>query len=186
MAAELKPANAAERIGAFWNQEASEFNLSFLGSDASITYPDYDVTIAGRPSPPHIAALLVYHLALSDGSQPTGSLISLAELPDASFYVTAFRGYTGAKIVRHFAAQPERLQGAVEQLKGASVSGLGDRAWTILTLPRVPVTLLWWDADEEFEARAELLFDTTASRHLTTDGCAVLGSWLATMLVSHG
>lgn len=186
MAAELKPADAAERIGATWNSEASEFELSFLGSGASITYQDYNVTIAGRPSPPHIAALLVYHLALSDGSRPKDSLISFAELPDASFYVTAFRGYTGAKIVRHFAPHPESLRGAVEQLGGTSVAGLGDRAWTIPALPRVPVTLLWWDADEEFEARAELLFDTTASRHLTTDGCAVLGSWLATMLVNHG
>jgi hypothetical protein len=55
---------------------------------------------------------------------------------------------------------------------------MADRAWRIPALPRVPVALLWWDGDDEFDPRADLLFDATASHHLTTDGCAVLGSWI--------
>jgi hypothetical protein len=51
-------------------------------------------------------------------------------------------------------------------------------------LPRVPVAVLWWDADDEFPARAELLFDQTAPKHLPIDGSAVLGSWLVTRLIA--
>jgi hypothetical protein len=39
----------------------------------------------------------------------------------------------------------------------------------LLALPKVPVTLLLWTADDEFPARADLLFDATAPRHLPTD-----------------
>ncbi len=182
-AAGLEPVAAASRIGAQWDEEHHEFRLSFLGSEATLTYPAYEVAIGGRPAPPHIAALLVYHLALSVGTLPSGTWISFANLPDASFYVTAFRCYTGAQIARHFAHNAARLDTAARRLGGEGLQELSDRAWRIPALPRIPVTLLWWDADDEFCARAELLFDSTAPDHLPTDGCAVLGSWLTSLLL---
>ncbi|MDZ4063826.1 MAG: DUF3786 domain-containing protein [Coriobacteriia bacterium] len=178
----LVPAAAAARIGAVWDEGTSRFRLPFLSSRASVTHPAFEVSIGERPAPPHIAALILYHLALSDGARPTGTWISFADLPDASFYVTAFRGYTSAQIIRRFAPDGERMDEAVERIGGKDLPGLADRAWLIPALPRVPVALLWWDADDEFDARAELLFDSTASHHLTTDGCAVLGSWLTSLL----
>lgn len=182
-AAGLEPAAAASRTGAEWDEEKLTFRLPFLGSVASLTYPAYEVSLDENPAPPHVAALLVYYLALSDGSVATGTWISFANLPDASFYFTAFRGYTGAQVARHFAPHAATLGGAVERVGGESLQGLADRAWRIPALPRVPVALLWWNADDEFDARAELLFDSTASHHLTTDGCAVLGSWLTSLLI---
>lgn len=182
-AAGLEPAAAASRAGAEWDAEKLEFRLEFFGSPASMTYPAYVVSLGQDSAPPHIAALLVYYLALSDGSVPTGRWVSFANLPDASFYVTAFRGYTGAHIARHFASQAEKLSDAVRQVGGEDLPGFADRAWRIPALPRVPVALLWWNADDEFEARAELLFDATASHHLNTEACAILGSWLTSLLV---
>ncbi|MDP2183166.1 MAG: DUF3786 domain-containing protein [Actinomycetota bacterium] len=181
-AAGLEPAAAAARIGAEWDAAGLAFRLPFFGTLASVAYPAFEVFLGEAPSPPHVAALLVYYLALSDGSTPSGTWISFADLPDASFYVTAFRGYTSAQIVRRFAPQPEQLAAAAERLGAESLPGLADRAWRIPALPRVPVALLWWDADDEFGTRAELLFDSTASHHLTTDGCAILGSWLTSLL----
>lgn len=181
-AASIDPAAAAARVGAMWDPGRGELLLPFLGSRATVTYPGFEATIGGRASPPHIAALLVYHLAISDGSMPSGEWISFAELPEASFYVTAFRGYTGARIARDFAPLAAGLGDAADRVGGAALPGLGDRAWLMPALPRVPIALLWWDADDEFDARAELLFDSSAASHLTTDGCAVLGSWLTSAL----
>ncbi len=179
----LEPAAAASRVGAGWDGSRHEFTLPFLGSVASVTYPGYEVLLCDEPSPPHIAALLVYHLAWSDGSMPGGRWISFAELPDASFYVSAFRGYTGAHIARHFSTRAATPGEAVARVGGERLPGLADEAWRISALPRVPVALLWWNADDEFEARAELLFNSTASHHLNTEGCAILGSWLTSLLV---
>ena len=184
-AAGLDPSAAASRIGAEWSEGDHSLTLPFLGKTASITHPAYEVTVAARPAPPHIAALLVYHLVLSDGSMPIGTWVSFADLPDASFYVTAFRGYTGTRIARHFASHVTRLDSAIMSVGSEKLPGLADHAWLVPALPRVPMALLWWEADDEFEARAEILFDSTASHHLTTDGCAILGSWLTSMLIRH-
>ena len=45
----------------------------------------------------------------------------------------------------------------------------GDASVKIFPFPRVPVVLLIWKHDEEFPARADILFDSTCSEHLPTD-----------------
>ena len=45
----------------------------------------------------------------------------------------------------------------------------GDACLRLLPFPKVPVVLLLWQNDEEFPARADLLFDATCSAHLPVD-----------------
>ena len=144
--------------------------------------PGLDFAEESPRVPEHVRALLIYYLGTTDGALPTGQTISFAELPDGGFYVQAFRGYTAGALERAFGEDGLALQRAVETLGGVAIEGPADLSWRIPALPRVPVTLTWWSGDEEFGPRVELLFDETASRHLPTDGCAVLGSWLTATL----
>jgi hypothetical protein len=178
------PRAMAENVGGSFAEaeESGEISMRFLGSELRIRWPQLDLALGSPPVPEHVLALLVYHLALSDGTEPTGTAISFADLPDGSFYVTAFRGYTGDALARRFGASPDALDRAVATLAGTPVASSADTAWLIPALPRIPITLLWWNRDDEFEPRAELLFDDSASHHLQTDGFAVLGSWLTASL----
>ncbi|MBM4049010.1 MAG: DUF3786 domain-containing protein, partial [Planctomycetes bacterium] len=45
----------------------------------------------------------------------------------------------------------------------------GDLAFVFPLLPRLPVTLVLWLADDEFPARLSFLFDRTACEHLPFD-----------------
>ncbi|MDH4140140.1 MAG: DUF3786 domain-containing protein [Coriobacteriia bacterium] len=175
-------ASAAAGIPYEGSGEAGRFEVPFLGETVCLTYPGFDLAQGSSWVPDHVLALIVYHLAVSDGTPPSGREVSFAELPDGTFYVQAFRGYTSSVIVRRFADAPEKLDAAVRALGGEALEAASDSAWRIPALPRVPVTLLWWDADDEFESRAELLFDESAHHHLPTDGCAILGSWLTARL----
>jgi hypothetical protein len=171
-AAGMDPERQARAAGARFDAPGTDsavgrFTIPFLGADVAIAYPDFE---------------LAYYLALSDGTQPRGEWTSLGELEGGTFYVTAFRGYTGVALARRFGQGVEELERRVEVLGGQPVEGLGDRAWRVPALPRVPIALAWWDADDEFDAAADLLFDVTALDHLPLDGCAVLGSWLTSML----
>ena len=178
------PLQMARDSGAVFDGTADEgaFELVFLGTTLRITWPGLELTSVASYLPDHVVALLVYYLGRSDGTSPDGRMISFADLPDGRFYVQAFRGYTGAVLAREFADKPHDLGRAAEALGASPLTGMGDRAWRIQALPKVPLTLLWWDADDEFDARAEIMFDDTAPHHLTTDGCAVLGSWLTSAL----
>jgi hypothetical protein len=186
-AAGIDPREAAARAAATFvpaRGGAGTFEFAFVGSKAVVTWPQLQPALEdGPPLPPHIAALLVHYLGKASDLRPSGRWISFAELPDGSVYVQAFHGYTADALVRRFGADPEPLAEAAVRLCGQPLPGLADRAWRFEALPKVPVALLWWDADDEFPARADLLFDSTASHHLPTDGCAVLGSWLTQALI---
>ncbi len=180
LAARRDPFAAAQACGVVFegDEQRGEFVVPFMGTELRVSYPGF----ACEEVPPHVLALVVYHLALSDGTEPSGRWVSFAELPDGGFYVQAFRGYAASAVVRRFAADRGPLETAARSLDAAPLAGLADAAWSVPALPRIPVALLWWDGDEEFGPRAEFLFDESASRHLQTDGLAVLGSWITAML----
>ena len=45
----------------------------------------------------------------------------------------------------------------------------GDAAIVLFPLPKVPTTMILWVEDDEFPARADLLFDATCTAHLPLD-----------------
>jgi hypothetical protein len=45
----------------------------------------------------------------------------------------------------------------------------GDASIRLFMLPRLPLTIVIWGRDEEFEARASILFDQTAASQLPLD-----------------
>ncbi len=50
---------------------------------------------------------------------------------------------------------------------GAEIVQYGDAAVRLFPLPRVPVTIILWLEDEEFPARANLLFDSTVDYQIS-------------------
>ena len=62
-------------------------------------------------------------------------------------------------------------------------SGGADSAFTFTVLPRVPLMLLFWDADEDFEARASILFDSTAKDYLDIETTLFLTEAFVNLLI---
>ena len=190
LAAGLDPLAAASRCGAEFegDSRSGRFSLRLLDDEVMISFPGFEFS-PDCQLPPHIRALLVHHLAISDGSEPIGDWRAFADLPNGRFYARAFQGYAGDALVRRLAEKAVGLPDAVTSLGGRALTREelptnADAAWVLPGLPEVPVAVLWWDSDDEFSARAELLFDKTAPNHLPTDGSAVLGSWLVGNLIA--
>ncbi|KPV64895.1 MAG: hypothetical protein AOA65_0693 [Candidatus Bathyarchaeota archaeon BA1] len=50
----------------------------------------------------------------------------------------------------------------------------GDCSVKVYSLPLVPITIIVWGATPEFTARANILFDSSASNYLSTEQLAML------------
>ena len=72
------------------------------------------------------------------------------------------------KIAGRFCADPDDFVQVALRFGGRQVA-YGDAAMELSPLPRLPVTLVLWREDEEFPARAYLLFDDTCEHHLPAD-----------------
>ncbi len=52
---------------------------------------------------------------------------------------------------------------------GSKLQNFGDASIRLFPMPRIPVTIILWLKDEEFPARADLLFDSSCEIHLPVD-----------------
>jgi hypothetical protein len=67
-----------------------------------------------------------------------------------------------------FGEDREAFLSAGRRLNG-KVRDLGDAAICLPVLPRIPVTLILWEKDDEFPAKVTVNFDSTISSHLPLD-----------------
>jgi hypothetical protein len=67
---------------------------------------------------------------------------------------------------------------------GATEARYGDASLIISPLPRVPITLILWLEDEEFPARADLLFDSTCDLQIGLSDIVWSLAMLTTLVMS--
>jgi hypothetical protein len=128
-------------------------------------------------------AMLMYYLETADGTAMADRWIGFRELPDGAFYHQAFEGYSGRPIAERFGGDPEQLASAADKLHGTRLPELAPQAHYFHPLPRIRIAIALWLGDEDFPARASVLFDAAASHYMVTDGLALLGAGLARRLI---
>jgi hypothetical protein len=188
------PIQLAERAGATFEPipnsgEASGslsgvLHLPVWGRLVQVTFPQFEASLEADQKPLGMLeqVLLAYYFTLTDGSPPAQRWISFTELPEGRFYTRAFQGYTGDGLAKNFGSDLSAFTQAALNCLGIPHRDLGDAAFEFPALPRLPVLVVAWLGDEDFPTRYQVLFDAHADRHLTTDGCAILGSALVRRL----
>ena len=133
-------------------------------------------------------AILLYNYLASQGSQPpTGNWIAYNSLPNS-----VSKAKTLARLERelaaHFRGRADALKDKAAGLGAAMVAVGGEDAdvqAVFWPLPRVPILLLFWDADpaEGFEAQGRLLFDAGVSAYLDLEALLFLVEHLLAQLM---
>lgn len=137
----------------------------------------------GEPLSTFDQAMLTYYLHEADGARMADRWIGFRELPGGAFYNQAFEGYSGRLIAQGFGENPQGLESVADRLDGTRLSQLAPQAFSFLPLPRIRLAIALWPGDEDFAARASVLFDAASSHYMTTDGLALLGAGLARRLL---
>lgn len=172
------------RCGGCRRDADGNLRLALLGKEYVVSVPGYQVRAAadGKETSSFISSLILTYLANADGTPPSGTWIGFRDLPDGMFYVQAFQGYSGGRLVRELAGGLDAFKCAAQAVGGRPLD-LGSAAYAFEVLPQVHLAVVYWEGDEEFPAQAQVLFDATATRYLPTDGLAILGSQLVGTLL---
>jgi hypothetical protein len=159
--------------------EGDNFRLSFFWEEYVVSAEDFTVQRADTGEQPasFTQSLILTYLATADGTTPSSRWVGFRDLPDGMFYVQAFEGYSGGRLVRELQGGVTALRRAAEALGGEPLE-IGDAGYAFSILPRVHLALVYWEGDEEFPSQARVLFEDTAAHYMSTDGLAVLGSQL--------
>lgn len=183
----VKPGKLALRTGCERDAQGN-YRLTFFSKEYVISADDFVVRDAatGKAASSFTASLLLTYMATADGTTPSGRWVGFHELPDGMFYVQAFQGYTGVRLVRELESacamvtEVDPLMAfhrAAERLGGRAFE-IGEAGYVFGLLPRVSLALVYWLGDDEFPSQARVLFEDSACHYLPTDGLAILGSQL--------
>jgi hypothetical protein len=159
--------------------------LTYWGREVQVAWPSLTACYADDSTSCSTfdSAMLLYYLDTADGTSFADRWIGFRELPDGGFYNQAFQGYSGDILARRFGEEPEILADAARAWDGSRLPALAPLAFAFQPLPRIRLALALWPGDEDFAARASILFDAASSHYMTTDGLALLGSGLAHRLL---
>ena len=152
------------------------FNQLYRISPTGIADP------SGKEPPHSVKVVLCQYLLHAPAVEPEGEdWVSYKDFKDASPFVGGFQNNTEKAIAKDFVGRLEGLRRACAQLGGRD-PGLNwgyQLSMKFDPLPRVPILLIFNDADEEFPAQCLLLFERRAERFLDMESMAIL-AWLLT------
>lgn len=125
------------------------------------------------------------HMAQGGTSIPTGNMKSFKEFPNTVSKIISMNDHVETPLINAFSGNKKELRDACQKAGAIDVSDRYDScdlAFLFTAFPKVPVTLLFWDAQEDFDAEIKLMFDETVIDHLDIEAIMFLSEELVKKL----
>lgn len=151
------------------NFDGKDFRFLSLGQPITVSYPDYKIT----PQLSNWHHLIVLHyLNLADGTPLSGRPIGFGQYKSGMVRGGDF-DRRAELIFRDF--QLENLRKRCMELGGVEKSAKADLCVELSFMLCYPVTVNFWQADEEFPASGRLMVDGSAEHYLTIEDAVTVG-----------
>jgi hypothetical protein len=170
---------AAAGLGAFVQEETALIPL--LGTNYRVS-AEAITGLGGMAPPTAVCVILCKYLLMCPASAPQGDdWVSFRDFRDAAPLVANFANNVEGAIAREYAGRAADLRQSAEALGGRPPSGdyRYDASSVIPALPKIPLLLLFNEADEDFPAACSVLFERRAQNYLDMECLAILGMLLA-------
>jgi hypothetical protein len=144
-------------------------------SAAGITRPS-----GGRPNF-SVCVILFKYLLLCPDHDPVGNdWVSFKDFRDSAPFAGAFFNYTEVPLAKYFSGRLNDLDTACRRIQGhpPAATFSYDLCMQFDALPKIPILLLYNDADEEFAAQCAVLFERRAENFLDMECLAMAGMLL--------
>jgi hypothetical protein len=167
---ELDGQETAQRAKCRYLLNPERYVIPLLNSEYIVNLPEKKVLSAESSSEagfPEELCILTYLINSQD--LPVADKLTTAQgLPEGQFFFRGPHKLATEKLEEVFGQHPERLYDVMDEF-GAKRCEFGDTSVELYVLPRIPLTIVIWRGDEEFGARASILFDETAAAQLPLD-----------------
>lgn len=171
----LLPDDVCRRTGAEYNDHKGIYTLVSFGTLFSVD-PKKKVIMNLEPEGEifltrlryfFVLSLLWYMVKASD-AMPCGKLIKPSGMSGGDIFFRGSHVLPLESIAKKY-AHDRRAFRERGLLHGGRAVEYGDVAIELSAFAKIPITVIFWLADEEWDARADLLFDSTALNHLPID-----------------
>ena len=171
----------AEKTGLEWDGARSRFHLNSLGREVEILWPDLSPAMQLEP---WYQLVILHYMDQASGLFPARALIPFAAQPGGMVRGGGFDRECEQIIrTRLGKCDPEALEQACLRLGARILSSNADLCAEFALLPRYPLTLKIWFADDEMEASGRMFLDENAPACLSVEDSVTAGTLILDALV---
>ncbi len=167
------PEELAGLAGAEWKPEEKILSLQSLNQRLEVSTEDWSV----RPQPEEWHHLILLHyFSIADGTQLSDEMITFGNLKDGLIRGTKFDRTADLALARFLKdREPEQIKAVCRSLGAGFQDSNADLCAVFPFLPRYPVAVKIWFADEEFPASGKMLVSASADHYLTIEDAVTAG-----------
>ena len=171
----LSPDDICRRSGAAYDAASGLYRVTSYGRDFLLDAQARTLTAASADGELFLGRLsyffklsVLWYLVKAQDRPLKGDLASPKGLPGGEMF---FKGSHVLPLPGVAKKYGNNREGFLERaaLFGGRQIAYGDAAVELSAFPRIPTTVILWLADDEWEARCDLLFDASAPEHLPVD-----------------
>lgn len=116
---------------------------------------------------PLFELLCLVYLVHAGPGRLRGETVGVKQLKDAHFF-TGPHALRTVPVLKRYGNDLDGFRRAAGKLGGEALDQ-ADAAYRFRSFPKIPLYYLLWEGDEEFRARASILFDRSIEEHLPAD-----------------
>jgi hypothetical protein len=171
--AEMDREETARRAGCKYLTESDSFAIFLLNREYLVDPVQRTIRVCAGAAAPQAGGYLeqlciLAYLVRAQKVPPAGKLVSAEKLDPGGFFFRGSHKLPVEKLEAVFGPDPQLLHKA-GRLLNATPRAFRDASIELSVLPRISLTIIIWAADEEFPARASILFDQSATAQLPLD-----------------
>lgn len=177
-------AQQCQKSGALYFAETVTINYLNEIYKIGVTSVDVDFVDSHQPVPLRDKILILHYFTQADGTLSKGKQITYRDLPGGLVYYPTFIKRTIKPLADFFGKNPALLIKA-GKLIGAKQDGAGDASLIVDAFPRVPVTIILWQGDNELAAEVNILFDANITGYLTSEDVTIICETITWRLINY-
>jgi hypothetical protein len=152
-----------------YEAEHRAYVVPFLNAEFLITPEDEKTEPLDAPLYPKVdfelCLALLHYLLEAEDIALTQKWISEKDIPSGETFFRGLHRLPTDTLIERFGADAKLFRATADLIGGTPVD-LGDAAYRFEVLPRVPLLVILWEGDDEFEPALHILFDETVNTQL--------------------
>ncbi len=169
------PADVCRRTGALFDAVSCSYRIDSFGHGFSVDARDKKITHLAPEGEIFLRRLryffvlsVLWYMVKATDVRLTGRLQKPSGMAGGEIFFRGSHVLPLEALAKQYRTDREGFLRKAAEFGGREVP-YGDAAAEFLAFPRIPVTVILWLADDEWDARADILFDASALAHLPLD-----------------
>lgn len=171
----LRPEDVCKNAAVAFDPGSGSYLIKSFGMEFRVSLREKRITSQAKGSDVLLQRLgdffrlsVLWHLVNAKDVPCSGRLVKLAYVKGGEIFTKGSHILPLERLALKYGRKRDDFLAKGREL-GGEVLAMADAAVQLYPLPRVPVVLTLWLADEEFPARADLLLDSTCELQIPTD-----------------